>query len=407
MVLREWKSGGEEKTHVETPPRRRPREWMSPWKRQRARKEESQSPQNEQVLAQQKIDNDGNNQGNGDLKIPEHDRIRQQILDEIITLGKIERRPDRISITVHRSSQKEHYGCTLFREAQLQEGDVDPIRIQSVGDDLNETSSSGLLNFKVDDFDTRSVLRVNDILESVNGMDCSGKLVSEVAQCMRELVGKVTFVFSTVPLSQAPIYCQSIAVRPQNNCHDNRHNDKEGEQEEAVDSQLDDTMASFSNHGLVFRKEKQEDYLSVARFNSDGWLTGTLLERGSLVLSIGQSISVMDVDATDAQSLLETHIQCRPFVSMTTLAPTLSQRRWHRIRKTTKAVGGGTMVGIGAAIMVTPLHPLGHAMAIGGAGLLGSEFDGAKKVMNKAKERLTPKKGMAGQQREKQDNDDA
>ena len=31
--------------------------------------------------------------------------------------------------------------------------------------------------------------------------------------------------------------------------------------------------------------------------------------------------------------------------------------------------------------MVTPLHPVGHAMAIGGLGVLGTEFDGPKNLV--------------------------
>ena len=34
-------------------------------------------------------------------------------------------------------------------------------------------------------------------------------------------------------------------------------------------------------------------------------------------------------------------------------------------------MGGGTLVGLGAVMMVTPLHPIGHAMAIGGVAVLG------------------------------------
>jgi hypothetical protein len=36
--------------------------------------------------------------------------------------------------------------------------------------------------------------------------------------------------------------------------------------------------------------------------------------------------------------------------------------------------------------MVTPLHPVGHAMAIGGLGVLGTEFEAPKKVFQKAKQ---------------------
>lgn len=36
--------------------------------------------------------------------------------------------------------------------------------------------------------------------------------------------------------------------------------------------------------------------------------------------------------------------------------------------------------------MVTPLHPIGHAMAIGGVGVLGTEFERPRKAAQRAKD---------------------
>ena len=35
---------------------------------------------------------------------------------------------------------------------------------------------------------------------------------------------------------------------------------------------------------------------------------------------------------------------------------------------------------------MTPLHPIGHAMAIGGMGVLGTEFEGPRKAWTKVAE---------------------
>ena len=40
----------------------------------------------------------------------------------------------------------------------------------------------------------------------------------------------------------------------------------------------------------------------------------------------------------------------------------------------------------GAVLMVTPLHPIGHAMAIGGVGVLGTEFEQPRKAAQRAKD---------------------
>jgi hypothetical protein len=54
-----------------------------------------------------------------------------------------------------------------------------------------------------------------------------------------------------------------------------------------------------------------------------------------------------------------------------------------RLRKAGAAVGGGALMTVGAAIMVTPLHPIGHAMFLGGGYIVGSEFEGARKLKNR------------------------
>jgi hypothetical protein len=53
---------------------------------------------------------------------------------------------------------------------------------------------------------------------------------------------------------------------------------------------------------------------------------------------------------------------------------------------------------------VTPLHPIGHAMAIGGLGVLGTEFDGPRKAMTKMAEctRRKPSAEQAKPQPEEQ-----
>ncbi len=69
-------------------------------------------------------------------------------------------------------------------------------------------------------------------------------------------------------------------------------------------------------------------------------------------------------------------------ITVCTVPPT----RMESIRKTAVAATGGALVGTGAVLMVTPLHPVGHAMAIGGLGVLGTEFEAPKKAFNKAKQ---------------------
>ena len=77
-------------------------------------------------------------------------------------------------------------------------------------------------------------------------------------------------------------------------------------------------------------------------------------------------------------------LSSKNYVSITTCStpPTTMES----IRKTAVAATGGALVGTGAVLMVTPLHPVGHAMAIGGLGVLGTEFETPKKAFRKAKQ---------------------
>jgi hypothetical protein len=73
-----------------------------------------------------------------------------------------------------------------------------------------------------------------------------------------------------------------------------------------------------------------------------------------------------------------------PFVGISTC--TIPPNRMQALRKHAIAATGGTLVGTGAVLMATPFHPVGHAIAIGGLGVLGTEFEGPRKAFQKAKE---------------------
>ena len=80
--------------------------------------------------------------------------------------------------------------------------------------------------------------------------------------------------------------------------------------------------------------------------------------------------------------------------------PPLTITRLQSIRKAAVAVGGGAMMGTGAVLMATPLHPVGHAITIGGLAVLGTEFEAPKKAM----ESVTRKLRNSVQQKRKSSN---
>ena len=50
--------------------------------------------------------------------------------------------------------------------------------------------------------------------------------------------------------------------------------------------------------------------------------------------------------------------------------------------------------------MATPLHPIGHAMALGGVGVLSTEYEAPKRALASAKSRLkrSPKRGSGSEE---------
>jgi len=69
-------------------------------------------------------------------------------------------------------------------------------------------------------------------------------------------------------------------------------------------------------------------------------------------------------------------------------------------RRSAVAAGGGTLVASGTILMATPLHPVGHAMALGGVGLLSTEFEAPKKVLESTKKRIDDMRQSFQQRRE-------
>ena len=69
-------------------------------------------------------------------------------------------------------------------------------------------------------------------------------------------------------------------------------------------------------------------------------------------------------------------------------------------RRSAVAAGGGTLVASGTILMATPLHPVGHAMALGGVGLLSTEFEAPKKVLESTKKKLDDMRQSFQQRRE-------
>ena len=116
------------------------------------------------------------------------------------------------------------------------------------------------------------------------------------------------------------------------------------------------------------------------------WLENTCANSSNVIVSVN-SIPCYELDPDDANLAIQTMSQTHPYINIKLYSPPIDCRE--SIRRAAVATAGGAMMGTGAVMMATPLHPLGHAMAIGGLGVLGTEFEAPKKAFNKMKDAVT------------------
>mmetsp|Transcript_62489 Transcript_62489/g.152130 ORF Transcript_62489/g.152130 Transcript_62489/m.152130 type:complete len:818 (-) Transcript_62489:28-2481(-) len=119
------------------------------------------------------------------------------------------------------------------------------------------------------------------------------------------------------------------------------------------------------------------------------WLSDSCIQAGDTLLSINDIRTYGDFDSECTGPAFYKTVVTKPYVRIRAYGPTIRRRdRMDSFRRAAVGVAGGTLVGVGGVLMVTPLHPIGHAMAIGGVGVLGSEFEGPRKAMRNMKNGL-------------------
>jgi hypothetical protein len=293
---------------------------------------------------------------------------RQTLIDEAIRDGILQRRPEQISLVVHRESVSDSLGISFCSAAETKqdssapgEGDskhvilVDDIRMDSLFSVANPNAEQD------DPLRSEALLQPGDVLESINHTQFS--TIPQVESYLQSLVGVIIITVSTLQKSHIDTstgLCQLVICKPNNR------------------------MIYKEPSGLDFC-QNQQGLLQVKRVPTDGLFSGiNVIQTGEMVLAIGSNMCVT-LDARDAQFYLDCKLETSDMVSILTQSCSKRQQRWNSVRKSAVAVGGGTMTAVGAVMMVTPLHPIGHALAIGGVAVLGTEFDAPKKALESAR----------------------
>lgn len=133
--------------------------------------------------------------------------------------------------------------------------------------------------------------------------------------------------------------------------------------------------------------EQQPVLLQIQSISFTSWLSAcTCLSEGQVILKI-QDIPCFDMTPAEVKVLWQDELNKDPH-SLTITTYKLPQVKGrNRFRRALIGVGGSVLVGAGVMIMATPLHPLGHALALGGGhvmtygglGVIGSQIKGSKK----------------------------
>lgn len=148
------------------------------------------------------------------------------------------------------------------------------------------------------------------------------------------------------------------------------------------------------NVGISFSQHDGRLTIGAISKSEGSWFrsNGCAIREGDIVVGINEFIA-SKMSPQDATSFIHDILSSpkTSHLSISTIVPSrlTGSTRWGKIRRAAVAAGGGTLMASGAILMVTPLHPVGHAMALGGMGMLGTECEVPRNAMNRAKERFT------------------
>jgi hypothetical protein len=162
-----------------------------------------------------------------------------------------------------------------------------------------------------------------------------------------------------------------------------------GNRQPQLEGECEPTTPSLNPERFLLKATSKEEPIRKARIlyldwiPLDNWLEYTCAQTNDVILSIN-TIPCFELYSEDANMVLQTMIQTHPSVSIKFYSPPRTRRE--SIKRAAIATAGGALVGTGAIIMATPLHPIGHAMALGGLGVLGTEFEAPKRAMTRMSE---------------------
>lgn len=338
------------------------------------------------------------------------------------------RRPDRISITYARKSQDERLGLCLrvVKTAGSTDGtknnktnsEAGCTKIQidgkcpTTGDGgpLSQINASALRDKSQHSL---TFLEPGDVFEAVNDLDC--RTVKNLGEINAHLETR-SRAYGNIndnadgedngSKSTADVHAgennlsihpplTTIAVSTSGNQQNDTALTTLGVQLcQSIAMRSEDKNTGVPYIGIQFGRAEdveEDGLLSIRKLLDGGWFDSPAcsIKEGDLVVGINEYICA-SLSPSDAQVLLEAVAEQSAQLSITTLSIPRNEAkgRLAKLRKAAVAAGGGSLVVCGGALMVTPLHPIGHAMALGGVGVLSTEYEAPKRALESAKSRL-------------------
>jgi len=276
------------------------------------------------------------------------------------------------------------WGLTLEKDEETRE-----VVIQSVSSDSFISIHSGAE-------ETNLWFRPGDIVSALNQIDCRTLSIEDIiSPTLQQNQGFVTLQIRR-PTGNPDLLEAILFTLNQRDSTEQQatENDEVDDLEEITDDadHENDTEPEQLPIGLRLEEfdlqqstqepssSQRDHFVKIAQVDKTGFLAQSILQTGDEIVSI-DGMDMRGLCSEEVDCILNSKFWEAPFV---TIRVQRKAGRWS-LRRAAVAVGGGAMVGVGSVIMATPLHPIGHAMAIGGVAVLGTEFEAPRRIVNSAK----------------------
>eukprot|EP00522_Entomoneis_paludosa_P010276 CAMPEP_0172439616 /NCGR_PEP_ID=MMETSP1065-20121228/540_1 /TAXON_ID=265537 /ORGANISM="Amphiprora paludosa, Strain CCMP125" /LENGTH=486 /DNA_ID=CAMNT_0013188323 /DNA_START=215 /DNA_END=1675 /DNA_ORIENTATION=- len=257
-----------------------------------------------------------------------------------------------ISFTVMKESKDSKWGIALIND----EENPGIVRISAMGEE-------GLLH--------KTPFQEGDVLKTVNNRACTDH--EAVIQQLLDFEAGVPITIQVEAEGGNPVLVQALVKKPE------------------PSSLLGVELINIRDE----KKKNSGSMLQINKLDANGLLFYSVLSQGDWVLTINNTPCSQMVCDDAAQLILQEPDMVSilgmkpPSLDASSSGELTGAKKWLRHAKRAGiAIGGGTMVGVGLIFIPTLPPPFGEILIAGGVSVLGTEFEGPKRVVKSARDSL-------------------